>query len=218
MKLYSLLEDIILEAVKMTSIGVHGVPNEEMINNILLNPSRVTIMYQGENENTPSERQIDVIASGNMKGGTHNYAIRVYQPFGYSTSTGKKSVNRQTGEESVDDGKGFKTLLVNRISYWQPTNLKLWNTNAYDSISGEIGRINKTGDGLLTNVKIAKFVNPNMGPQTKQQQPVQPKQPIQTNKQQPIQTNKQQPTQKTYNNITNPNNKQIPTKTSKYEN
>jgi hypothetical protein len=207
MKLYSLLQDVILEAIRMTSNGINGTPTNEMIKDILENPRRVTIMYQGSREEKPSERQIDVIAFGTMKG-TNNKAIRVYQPFGYSTKT------------TSIDGKGFKTLLLSNITYWQPTKLAIWNTNAYDAISSEIGRINKSGDESFSTIYgISNFVT---GKKTSQQPIINKPQPVTNNKPQPV-VNKTPPVtnnkQKTYNNITNPNNKELSTKktNSRYE-
>ena len=205
MKLYSLLEDIILEAIKITPNGVYGKPTDDMIKDILENPRRVTIMYQGHKEEKPSQRQVDVIAYGAMKG-SNNKAIRVYQPFGFTMRT------------NGGDGKGFKTLLIDNISYWQPTNLQLYNTTSYDTISNEIGIINKGGDESFNTVYgIANFVT---GKKLQVSKPTN-NNPITTqNNKKVITPNKVEPTNKTtYNNTINPNNKQLPTKkiASRYE-
>jgi hypothetical protein len=133
MKLYNILEDIILEQRRLLTENV----SKDQIYDALDSHKRIRIYYQGARETRPEVRLVDVYAYGVSKGG--NEVIRVYQPFGTTTTN-----------------IGWKLLRLDRISRWEPTNFRFSEKSLDNDPS--IPKRNAMGDNSMTTVyKVAKF-------------------------------------------------------------
>lgn len=134
MKLYNLLEDIILEEKRLLTENV----SKSDIYDALESHKRIKIYYQGEKEPNPEVRYVDVYAYGLSKSG--NEVIRVYQAFGTTTSE-----------------IGWKLMRLDRITGWQPTNFR-FSEKALDN-DPSIPKRNTSGDNSMSKVfSVAKFV------------------------------------------------------------
>jgi hypothetical protein len=133
MKLYNILDDIILEERKLLTEG-----SKEDISSAIDNHTRVRIYYQGDKETGPGVRVIDTYAYGVSKGG--NEVIRAFQPFGVSTS----------------EMPGWRLFRVDRISRWEPMNFKF--TDKAIKSDPSIPNPNPSGDRSMARVyKVARF-------------------------------------------------------------
>jgi hypothetical protein len=133
MKLYNLLNDIILEETTLLTEGV----NKSEIYDALKKHNRIKILYQGEYESRPEVRYIDVYAYGVSTGG--NEVIRVYQAFGKTTTD-----------------IGWKLMRLDRITNWQPTNYR-FSEKALDN-DPTIPKRNISGDNSMATVyAVARF-------------------------------------------------------------
>jgi hypothetical protein len=135
MKLYSLLENIILEAV-----------NTSLVDNAIEKKQRVRIYYDPKINRTPEEedknlvgyRNIETYVHGLSKGG--NPIIRVYQLNGVTET----------------DSPGWKTFRLDRITQWRP-----YPSFFYVPISerdSSVPKYNQDGDRSMIRIyKQAKF-------------------------------------------------------------
>jgi hypothetical protein len=138
MKLYNLLEDIILnEVAKRKYLLTENVSEQEVINAIE-GKYNVNILYDDyPNANPsvePSKRYIQVYNFAETKAG--NKAIRAYQIFGGSKTTPK------TG--------AWKIFRLDRIRGWYPTKVR-FATPVSDK-SPSIPTYNKNGDRTMSRV------------------------------------------------------------------
>jgi hypothetical protein len=132
MKLYNIFKDIIIER-RILSEGVSKPDIEEA----LKSHKRIKIYYQGEHEPNPEVRYIDVYAHGVSTAG--NEVIRVYQPFGTTTTN-----------------IGWKLMRLDRITRWEPTGFR-FSEKALES-DPTIPNRNPNGDESMVRVyAVAKF-------------------------------------------------------------
>lgn len=170
MKLYNLLNDIILEETTLLTEGV----NKSEIYDALKKHNRIKILYQGEYESRPEVRYIDVYAYGVSEAG--NPILRVYQAFGTTTTE-----------------IGWKLLRIDRISNWEPTNFR-FSEKALDNDQSIPAR-NKYGDNSMINIfAIARFNKP-APVQNNKINTAQNKQPSYNNV---VNNNKEEPTKSNY--------------------
>lgn len=132
MKLYNIFKDIIIEK-KILSEGVSKPDIEEA----LKSHKRIKIYYQGEHEPNPEVRYVDVYAYGVSTAG--NEVIRVYQPFGTTTTN-----------------IGWKLMRLDRVTRWEPTGFR-FSEKALES-DPTIPNRNPNGDESMIRVyATAKF-------------------------------------------------------------
>ncbi len=163
MKLYNLYEEVILEGLITEGVNTDQIINTidgEYANNGKKFIRRIKIHYDGDDVtdkfgNTTREgkgwRNIVVHAYGKLKNGGRE-AIRAYQVYGDSLRTPQAP-------------SGWKLFRVDRISHWEPTNLKYWepleiagqptNMNGDDSMVGEVKVVNFDSNGSDVNDKIS---------------------------------------------------------------
>lgn len=139
MKLYNLLEDIILEEVINKKIISEGIGYDQ-VNDAIENRYRVRIEYKDYEDKPPSKRFIEVYAVGLSKAG--NPVIRAYQLFGGTTT----EIPR------------WKLFRLDKITKWEPTKVKF--KTPIDVRDPVVPKFNKTGDKTMSTVnKIMKFDN-----------------------------------------------------------
>lgn len=156
MKLYNLFEEIILEGLITEGVNTDQIINAingEYANNGKKFIRRVKINYDGDDVKDKfgnvtrvgkGWRNIVVHAYGRLKNGGRE-VIRAYQVYGDSLS------NEQYPE-------GWKLFRLDRISHWEPTNLKYWEPI---KIAGQ--KTNETGDNSMIgsvdsgDIKIVDF-------------------------------------------------------------
>lgn len=146
MKLYNLYEEVILEGLITEGVDTQQVLNAingEYANNGKKFIRRIKIHYDGDDVtdkfgNTTREgkgwRNIVVHALGDLKNGGRE-VIRAYQVYGDSL-------------RNPNDPQGWKLFRTDRISHWEPTNLKYWEPL---EVAGQPTNMN--GDGSMSNVK-----------------------------------------------------------------
>ena len=146
MKLYNLLNDVIIEEskknIRLLTEGV-GLDN---VRNAIDDKYMVNIMYRPEDD-VSSKRYVAVYNLGKTKSG--NDAIRVYQVSG--------------GNRKKSD---WKTFRLDRVEGWEPTKMKWYNPiSDYDSSipKYQINR-DKTFKVLNKSVDPTKFGNPRGNP------------------------------------------------------
>jgi len=128
--LYNIFESIILEETKLLSEGITIQDIQKAIDSNL----RYKVWYQGEKETTPSMRLVDFYAFGTSL--KDNDVVRVFQPFGFTTT---------------QNGK-WKLLRIDRITRMEPTGFRL-SKKSIDKYSPDIPPFNQYGDGSMKNVK-----------------------------------------------------------------
>jgi hypothetical protein len=151
MKLYNIYEDIILEG-----LITEGVDTQQIIDTIDGEYARngkkfirrIRIHYDGDDNkdkfgNVTREgkgwRNVVVHALGRHKGSGRE-VIRAYQVYGDSLRT-------------PNDSSGWKLFRTDRISHWEPTNLKYWEPI---EVAGQ--KTNMYGDeSMIGNVKVVNF-------------------------------------------------------------
>jgi len=138
MKLYNILESVILEEVKKRLI-TEGVSLDD-VKAAIDGKYNVNILYRDFDDQPPSRRYIQVYNLSKTKAG--NDAIRAYQIFGAS----------KRREEN-----GWKIFRLDRIEGWYPTKV-MWNKPVSD-IDASIPKYNANGDRSMSQV-IHK-INPN---------------------------------------------------------
>lgn len=133
MKLYNLLEDIILEEKRLLTESTTKSQIIDYFNKVENGKPahRIKMYYQGENETNPEVRYVYVLAYGLSK--ANNEVLRVYQSHGVTTSE-----------------IGWKLFRVDKITGWQETGLPL-NLKALDNDS-TIPKYNAENDGSLINI------------------------------------------------------------------
>lgn len=163
MKLYNLYEEVILEGLITESVSTDQIINTidgEYANNGKKFIRRIRIHYDGDDVtdkfgNTTREgkgwRNIVVHAYGKLKNGGRE-AIRAYQVYGDSL-------------RKPESPAGWKLFRLDRISHWEPTNLKYWepievagqktNMVGDDSMVGEVKVVNFDSKGSDVNDKIS---------------------------------------------------------------
>jgi hypothetical protein len=146
MKLYNLFEEIILERLITESVNTNQIINAidgEYSNNGKKFIRRYKIHYDGDDvkdefghvtRKGKGWRNIVVHAYGRLKNGGRE-VIRAYQVYGDSLRT-------------EQNPEGWKLFRVDRITHWEPTNLKYWgpieiagqptNMNGDDSMMGSV--------------------------------------------------------------------------------
>lgn len=135
MKLYSLFESVIIEAVeKAKRLISEGVSDDDVIAAID-GKYNVNILYRDSPDQAPSKRYIQVYNIGKTKGG--NDAIRAYQIFG--------------GSKTTPNSGAWKIFRLDRIESWQPTKVK-WVKPVSDTNFG-IPDYNASGDRSMSSVK-----------------------------------------------------------------
>ena len=161
MKLYNLFEEIILEGLITESVNTDQIINTidgEYANNGKKYIRRIKIHYDGDDVtdkfgNTTRKgkgwRDIIVHAYGKLKNGGRE-AIRAYQVYGDSL-------------RNSEEPSGWKLFRLDRITHWEPTNLKYWEPI---QIAGQ--PTNLTGDdSMVGEVKIVNFEPENSKPNDK---------------------------------------------------
>lgn len=151
MKLYNLYEEIILEGLITEGVNTQQIIDTidgEYANNGKKFIRRIRINYDGDDVtdkfgNTTREgkgwRNIVVHALGRLKNGGRE-VIRAYQVYGDSL-------------RQPNNPDGWKLFRVDRISHWEPTNLKYWEPI---EIAGQ--PTNMTGDNsMVGEVKVVNF-------------------------------------------------------------
>ena len=151
MKLYNLYEEVILEGLITEGVSTEQIINTidgEYANNGKKFIRRIRIHYDGDNVtdkfgNTTIEgkgwRNIVPHAYGKLKNGGRE-AIRAYQVYGDSLRT-------------PESPAGWKLFRLDRISHWEPTNLKYWEPI---EITGQ--ETNMLGDNsMVGDVKVVNF-------------------------------------------------------------
>jgi len=145
MKLYNLFEEIILEGLITESVNTDQIINTingEYANNGKKFIRRIKIHYDGDDvkdkfgnvvRKGKGWRDIVVHAYGRLKNGGRE-AIRAYQVYGDSL--------RNESEPS-----GWKLFRLDRITHWEPTNLKYWEPI---EIAGQ--PTNMSGDDSMSEV------------------------------------------------------------------
>jgi len=163
MKLYNLYEEVILEGLITESVSTDQIIDTidgEYANNGKKFIRRIRIHYDGDDVtdkfgNTTREgkgwRNIVVHAYGRLKNGGRE-AIRAYQVYGDSL-------------RKPESPSGWKLFRLDRISHWEPTNLKYWepievagqktNMIGDDSMVGEVKVVNFDSKGSDVNDKIS---------------------------------------------------------------
>jgi len=134
-KLYNIFEYIILEETKLLT---EGISRDDIVTAIDSN-RRYRVWYQGERENTPSERLVDFYALGRSKAG--NEVVRIFQPFGFTTTKNAK----------------WKILRVDRITRIEPTGYRI-GKKSIDQFDSSIPAFNRSGDGAMSNVDYIRKV------------------------------------------------------------
>jgi predicted DNA-binding transcriptional regulator YafY len=143
MKLYNLLEEVILDEInknrRLLSEGV----SIDLVKDAIDGKYNVNILYRDYEDQPPSKRYIQVYNLSKTKAG--NDAIRAYQIFG-----GSKKGNKN----------GFwKIFRLDRIEGWYPTKVK-W-TEPVSNLNPEIPKYNATGDRSMSAVNYKVNVNQN---------------------------------------------------------
>jgi hypothetical protein len=140
MKLYKILEEIILEERRLLT---EGVSDDEIIKAIE-GKYMVNIDYDESKDSSgpskPSQRYIAVYNLGTTK--ANNKAIRVFQVGGFSKST---------------PNGAWKTLRVDRIIGWRPTKMKFYRPAS--DYSNTIPKFNERPDGQEANDSPMKHVD-----------------------------------------------------------
>ena len=157
MRLYNLYEEVILEGLITEGVNTDQIISAidgEYANNGKKFIRRVKIHYDGDDAtdkfgNVTREgkgwRDIVVHAMGNLKNGGRE-VIRAYQVYG---DTLRGGITRKQEIEGIPkDERGWKLFRTDRITHWQPTNLKYWepieiagqptNMNGDDSMVGTV--------------------------------------------------------------------------------
>jgi hypothetical protein len=138
MKLYNLLEDIILEEIEKTKGLLTESVSDQEINDAIKNKYNVNILYDDYPDATPSvppsKRYIQVYNFAETKAG--NKAIRAFQIFGGSKTTPKEGA--------------WKIFRLDRIRGWFPTKMKF--TKPVSDLSPSIPTYNKNGDRAMSRV------------------------------------------------------------------
>ena len=111
MKLYNIYKSLILESIsdKIDTAIKGGVGGNGRPFNVWVN-----IWYQKKKNGPITKKFCFIIGRGNLAGGTHEDAIRIWDP-AYDKSK-----------------KNFKTLLVSKITNIEPTKLRQWNPDEFD--------------------------------------------------------------------------------------
>ena len=135
LKLYNIFENIILEEQKLLT---EGMSRDNIIQAIDSNV-RYRIWYQGERETVASERLVDFYALGRTK--TGNEVVRVFQPFGFTTS---------------QNGK-WKLLRLDRITRIEPTKYNI-GKKSIDQFDPSIPTFNRSGDASMASVDYIRKV------------------------------------------------------------
>lgn len=143
MKLYNLYESVILEEInKGKNLLLEGVSKED-VDAAIDGKYNVNILYQDEEGKPPSKRYIQVYNRGQTKAG--NPAIRAFQIFG--------------GSKTTPNEGAWKLFLLDKISYWEPTNKKWHNPVSDRDVT--IPAYNQLGDKSMRivdkNVDIDTF-------------------------------------------------------------
>jgi hypothetical protein len=163
MKLYNLFEEVILEGLITESVNTDQIINTiegEYANNGKKFIRRIKVHYDGDDTKDKfgnvtrkgkGWRDIIVHAYGKLKNGGRE-AIRAYQVYGDSL-------------RNQDEPSGWKLFRTDRITHWEPTNLKYWepievagqptNLTGDDSMIGEVKVVDFTPKGRDTNDKIS---------------------------------------------------------------
>lgn len=161
MKLYNLFEEIILEGLITESVTTDQVTtaiNGEYSNNGKKFIRRYRIHYDGDDVtdkfgNVTREgkgwRNIVPHAYGNLKNGGRE-VIRAYQVYGDSL-------------RKPNNPEGWKLFRLDRITHWEPTNLKYWKPV---EIEGQ--PTNLDGDMSMSNVKAIVDFTPRDGDKSDQ--------------------------------------------------
>jgi hypothetical protein len=138
MKLYNLLEDIILEEVEKTQKLLTESVSDQEINDAIKGKYNVNILYEDYPEATPSvapsKRYIQVYNFAETKAG--NKAIRAFQIFGGSKTTPKEG--------------SWKIFRLDRIRGWFPTKMKFYKP--VSDLDTNIPTYNKNGDRTMSRV------------------------------------------------------------------
>ena len=128
--LYQIFKDIIKEEK-------NALLNESVSRNEVMKAIderfRIRIYYQGDTENKPGTRLIDVYAYGLTKSG--NPCIRAFQPFGMTTT----------------EIPAWKIFRLDRITRWERTNFKLTKVPISD-LDSSIPKYNEFGDRSMSVV------------------------------------------------------------------
>lgn len=135
LKLYNIFKSIILEETKLLT---EVISRQDIIDAIDSNV-RYRIWYQGARETTASQRLVDFYALGRSKAG--NEVVRVFQPFGFTTS---------------ENGK-WKLLRLDRITRIEPTGYRI-GKKSIDQFDASIPTFNRNGDGAMTSVDYIRKV------------------------------------------------------------
>ena len=151
MKLYNIYEDIILEGLITEGVSTQQIIKTidgEYARNEKKFIRRIRIHYDGDDKkdkfgNVTREgkgwRNIVVHALGNLKNGGRE-VIRAYQVYGDSLS-------------QPNNTAGWKLFRTDRITHWEPTNLKYWEPI---EIAGQ--KTNMLGDeSMVGDVKVVNF-------------------------------------------------------------
>jgi len=151
MKLYNLFEEVILEGLITESVNTNQIINTiegEYANNGKKFIRRIKIHYDGDDvkdkfgnvtRKGKGWRDIIVHAYGKLKNGGRE-AIRAYQVYGDSL-------------RNQEEPSGWKLFRVDRITHWEPTNLKYWEPI---EVAGQ--PTNLTGDdSMIGGVKVVDF-------------------------------------------------------------
>jgi hypothetical protein len=138
MKLYNLLEDIILEEIEKTKeFLTEGVSDQE-INDAIKGKYNVNILYDDYPDAmpsvAPSKRYIQVYNFAETKAG--NKAVRAFQIFGGSKTTPKEGA--------------WKIFRLDRIRGWFPTKMKFYKP--VSDLDANIPTYNKNGDRTMSRV------------------------------------------------------------------
>ena len=132
MKLYNILETVILEEIQKHLLS-ESVSMED-VKSAIDNKFTVNILYRDYENKPPSKRYIQVYNLSKTKAG--NYAIRAYQ------LTGASKRNKKNGF--------WKIFRLDRIEGWYPTNFK-WIKPVSD-LDNTIPKYNKLGDKTMSQV------------------------------------------------------------------
>lgn len=128
MKLYSLLNELILEVATRTEVE-----------RAIVNHDRVRVYYEGDETETPGIRFIEPYVLGLSKAG--NQILRAYQYAGVTDT----------------EQPGWKTFLLDKIKDWDEVGEAPFRNPISDRVSG-IPKYNPNGDKSMTLVyKQAKF-------------------------------------------------------------
>lgn len=128
MKLYSILNELILEFASRTEVE-----------RSIVNHDRIKIYYEGDETETPGERFIEPYVLGLSKAG--NPILRAYQYAGVTDT----------------EQPGWKTFLLDKIRDWDEVGEVPFRTPISDRIS-TVPKYNPNGDkSMITIYKQAKF-------------------------------------------------------------